>query len=141
MTHLYKLLIPDSSKNLTFILKNSANNSIFASILESRSSNSTSILQFSDSASTRLRLQSFDICLDNEPRVGTPLRRYLDSLDLVYLHRGTHLNNTDFTQTNTKISLLGHWKSTQLVQGQLTTGSPAVQSLPSLCHIFCEHSN
>ena len=47
----------------------------------SRSSNLTSILQFSNSASTRLRLQSFDICLDDEPRVGTPLRRYL--LDFV----------------------------------------------------------
>ena len=88
MTHLYKFLIPDSSKNstfilknLTFILKNSAKNTIFASIfdliLDSRSSNSTSIFQFCDSASTRLRLQSFDICLDDEPRVGTPLRRYL----------------------------------------------------------------
>ena len=67
MTHLYKLLIPDSSKNWTFILKNSANNLIF----DSRSSNSIAILQFSDSASTRLRLQSFDIRLNNEPRVGT----------------------------------------------------------------------
>ena len=37
---------------------------------------STSILQFSDSAPTRLRLQSFIICLDDEPRVGTPLRRF-----------------------------------------------------------------
>ena len=81
MTHLYKYLMPDSSKNSTFILKNSANNLIFASIfdsiLDSRSSNSISILQFSYSASTRLRLQSFDVRLDNEPRVGTPLRRYL----------------------------------------------------------------
>ena len=73
MTQLYKLLIPDSSKNLTFILKNSANNSIF----DLRSSNSTLILKFSNSALTRLRLQSFDIRLDNEPRMGTPLRRYL----------------------------------------------------------------
>ena len=73
MTHLYKFLIPDSSKNSTFILKNSANNSIF---------DSTSIFQFCDSASTRLRLQSFAIRLDDEPdepRVGTPLRRYLVS--------------------------------------------------------------
>ena len=59
------------------MLKNSANNSIFASILDSRSSNSTTILQFSDSASTRLRLQSFDIRLDDEPRVWTPLCQYL----------------------------------------------------------------
>ena len=40
---------------------------------------STSIFQFCDSASTRLRLQSFDIRLDDEPRVGTQLRRYLIS--------------------------------------------------------------
>ena len=62
-------LLSDSSKNSTFILKNS--------VLDSRSSNSTSIFQFCDSASTRLRLQSFDIRLDDEPRVGTPLHRYL----------------------------------------------------------------
>ena len=88
MTHLYKFSIPDSSKNSTFILKNSAKNSIFASIfdliLDSRSSNSTSIFQFcdSDSALTRLMLQSFDIRLDDEPQVGTPLRRYLTSVGL-----------------------------------------------------------
>ena len=50
---------------------------IFDSILDSKSNNSILILQFSDSASTRLRLQSFDIRLYNEPRVWTPLRRYL----------------------------------------------------------------
>ena len=48
-----KFLISDSSKNLTFILKNSANNSIFASIfdsiLDSGSSNLTSIFQFLES--------------------------------------------------------------------------------------------
>ena len=78
-----KFLLPFSSKskNSTFILKNSANNSIFASIFDSildlRSSNSTMILQFSNSALTRLRLHSFHFRLDNEPRVGTPLCRYL----------------------------------------------------------------
>ena len=80
MTQIYKYLLSDSSKNSTFIL-NWVNNSIFASvvdsILDSRSSNSTSIFQFCDSASTRLRFQSFNIRLDDEPRVGTPLRRYL----------------------------------------------------------------
>ena len=73
MTQIYKYLLSDMSENSTFILKNSANNSVF----DSRTSNSTSIFEFCDSASTQLRLQSFDIRLDNEPRVGTPLRRYL----------------------------------------------------------------
>ena len=41
--HTYKFVLPDSSKNLTFILKNSANNSIFVSILNSRSSNSSQL--------------------------------------------------------------------------------------------------
>ena len=77
MTQIYKYLLSDSSKNSTFILKSSANNLIFASVFNSRSSNSTLIFQFCDSASTRLRLQSFDIRLENEPHVGTPLRRYL----------------------------------------------------------------
>ena len=82
MTQIYKYLLSDSSKNSTFILKkNLANNSIFAlvldSILDSRSSNSISIFQFCDSALTWLRLQSFDIRLDDEPWVGTPLCRYL----------------------------------------------------------------
>ena len=72
--HLYKLLLPDLSQNSTFILKNSANNSIFASVLDSRSSNSTSIHQFYYSASTRLRAQTFTIRLDDESQVGTPLR-------------------------------------------------------------------
>ena len=49
--------------------------SIFGSIFDSRSSNSTSINQFYDSNSTWLRLQSFGIRLDEEPRVGTPMRR------------------------------------------------------------------
>ena len=40
----------------TFIQKNLANNLIFASIFDSRSSNSTSIHPFYDSASTRLQL-------------------------------------------------------------------------------------
>ena len=77
MTQIYKYLLSDSSKNLTFILKNSANNSIFASVFDFWLSNSNSIFQFCDSASTRLGLQSFDIRLNDEPRVGTPLCRYL----------------------------------------------------------------
>ena len=58
---IHKYLLSDSSKNSTFIPKNSANNLIFASVFDSildlRSSNSTSIFQFWDLASTRLRLQ------------------------------------------------------------------------------------
>ena len=50
----HKLLLSGSSKNLTFILKNSANNLIFDSIFDSRLSYSTSIHQFYYSASTRL---------------------------------------------------------------------------------------
>ena len=69
------------------LLKNSANNSIFAwvfdSILDSRSSNSTLIFQFCDLASTRPRLQSFDICRDDEPRVRTPLRWYLVPIEIL----------------------------------------------------------
>ena len=37
----------------------------------------STILGYHYRALTRLRLQSFGIRLDNEPRVGTPLRRYL----------------------------------------------------------------
>ena len=48
---------------------------IFALILDSI--NLASILQFSDLAPTRHRSQSFDNCLDDEPRVGNPLRQYL----------------------------------------------------------------
>ena len=81
MTQIYKYLFSDLSKNSTFKLRNLANNSIFASvfdsILDSRSRNSTSIFQFCDSVSTLLRLQSFDIRLNDKPRVETPLRRYL----------------------------------------------------------------
>ena len=62
---------------LFIVKKNSAKNLIFASILNLRSSNSTSIHQFYYSASTRLSLQSFGICLDDESRVPTPLRQYL----------------------------------------------------------------
>ena len=58
-----------------FILKNSANYSVF----DSWSSNSGSIHQFYDLASTRLRLQSLSNRLDDEFRVGTPLRRNLHS--------------------------------------------------------------
>ena len=49
---------------------------MFASVLGSIL-NSTSIFQFCDSASTRLRLQSFDIRLNDKPLVGTPLCQYL----------------------------------------------------------------
>ena len=45
---------------------------------------STSILQIYDSALTQLRLQSFDIRLDDVPRVGTPLRRYLVLIECYY---------------------------------------------------------
>ena len=62
--HLYKLLLPDSSQNSTFILKNSTYNS-------------TSIHQLYYSASTRLRSQTFSIRLDDESRVGTLLRQNL----------------------------------------------------------------
>ena len=63
---IYKLLLPDLSKNSIFILKNSANNSVFNSVFNSRSSNSTLIHQFYDSALTWLRLQSFDITTNLE---------------------------------------------------------------------------
>ena len=46
-------------------------------IFDSRSSNLTSIQQFYDSALTRLRLQSFSICLDNKSWVRTMLRQNL----------------------------------------------------------------
>ena len=49
--HKYKLLLPDSSKNSTFILKNLANNSIF----DSGSSNSGSIHQIYDLTLPRLK--------------------------------------------------------------------------------------
>ena len=44
--YIYKLLLPDSSKNLTFILRNLAKNSIFVSIFDLRPSNSTSKINF-----------------------------------------------------------------------------------------------
>ena len=72
-SHIYKLIMPDSSKNSTLILKKSANNlvfnSIFDSIFISRSSNPTSIHQFYYSALTQLRLQSFGICLYDKFKV------------------------------------------------------------------------
>ena len=52
-------------------------NSVIDSIFDSGSSNSTPIHQFYYSASTRLRSPTFSIRLDDESRVGTPLRRYL----------------------------------------------------------------
>ena len=48
-----------------------------ALILASRSSYSTRNLHLYDLTSTRLRLQSFVICLDNKPRVETSIRRNL----------------------------------------------------------------
>ena len=56
--------------------------SVFDSIFNSGSSNSTSIHQFYYSASTRLRSPTFNIRLDDESRVGTPLCRYLVTIDL-----------------------------------------------------------
>ena len=50
---------------------------IFDLIFNSRSSNSASIHQFYYLASTWLRSLTFSIRLDDESRVGTPLRRYL----------------------------------------------------------------
>ena len=82
-TNIYRL----TRVKTRLILKNAANNSIFASVLDLilnlRSSNSTLIFQFCDSALTRLRLQSFDISLDDELRVGTQLCRYLLIYSLV----------------------------------------------------------
>ena len=54
--------MPDSSKNTTFILKSSANYSVF----DSGSSNSGLIHQIYDSASTTLRLQSLSNRLDDK---------------------------------------------------------------------------
>ena len=54
--------------------------SILYSILDSTPNNSTPILQFSDLASTQLRLQTFMIWLENESLVGTPIRRFLVSV-------------------------------------------------------------
>ena len=39
----------------------------------------STILGYHYRASSRLRLESFGICLDNKPRVRTPLRRYLET--------------------------------------------------------------
>ena len=52
-------------------------NSVFDSILNSTPNNPTPIHHFYLSGSTRLKLQSFDIRLDDEAWVGTPLRRNL----------------------------------------------------------------
>ena len=61
--------------------------SIFDSIFDLRSGNSTSIHQFYDLASTRLRLQSFGISLDDDSLVGSLLRRYLVTIDNNLRHR------------------------------------------------------
>ena len=53
-----------------------------ASIFASRSSNSTSIHQFYDSTLLRLRTRPCAICLENEPRVGTPICRNLTSRNI-----------------------------------------------------------
>ena len=79
---LYKLLLPDLSKNSTFILKNLAIYSIFASIFDLRLSNSSSIHQFYYSASIRLRSQTFSIRLNDESWVRIPLCRYLKTIFL-----------------------------------------------------------
>ena len=44
------------------------------------------ILSYGYQASTQLRLQDFDIHLENEPRVGTPIRRVLNAS---YIMRST----------------------------------------------------
>ena len=46
--------------------------SVFDLIFDSRSSNSTTIHQIYESASTQLRSRTFSIRLDDESRVGTP---------------------------------------------------------------------
>ena len=86
--------MPDSSKYLTFILKNLANNlvfnSIFDSIFDPRSSNSTLIHQFDDSPSTQLRLQRFQvgtlICQILHPRYFLHLVTSLRGKLIVFLH-------------------------------------------------------
>ena len=78
------LLLPDSSKNSTFILKNSANNSVFNSVFDSGSSNSGSIHQIYDSTSPRLRTRPCDIRLVDECQVGTPIFRNLVECYLDY---------------------------------------------------------
>ena len=57
---------------------------MFASIFDSRSSNSPSIHQFYYSASTRLKSQTFSIRLNDESRVGTPLRQNLVVINCRY---------------------------------------------------------
>ena len=47
------------------------------------------ILQISDSALTRLRIQTFMIRLENESRVGTPLRQNLLKSEIIFQ---LHLN-------------------------------------------------
>ena len=77
---LWRLLV-ESSQSIHVFDHLWVNNWVFDSILDSifgsRSSNLTSIHQFYDLASTRLRLQSFGICLHDEPWVWTPLCQYL----------------------------------------------------------------
>ena len=72
--HEYKVILPDSSKNSTFILKNLTNNSVFESVFDSifasESSNSGLIRQIYDSTSPQLRTWPCDIRLDNKYRVG-----------------------------------------------------------------------
>ena len=58
---------------------------VLNSIFDSRLSNSTSIHQFCDSASTWLRLRSFGIRLDDESLVGTQLRRNLTLRKIPFL--------------------------------------------------------
>ena len=74
---------------MTFVLKNLAKNSIFASIFDlifdSRWSNSTSIHQFYYSASNQLSLQSFGIHLDDEFWVGTPLPQNFELTLIVWI--------------------------------------------------------
>ena len=59
--------------------------SVFDSIFDSRSSNSTTIHQIYYSASTQLRPRTLSICLDDESRVGTPLRRNLNPFSILPL--------------------------------------------------------
>ena len=65
--YIYKLLLPDSSKTLTFILK-----------YDSGSSKSSSIHQIYDSTSPWLRTQPWDIRLVDKCRVATPSCRNLN---------------------------------------------------------------
>ena len=120
--------------------------SVFDSIFDLGSSNSTSIHQFYYSALTRLRSMTFRIRLDDKSGVGTPFRRYLKHRLRDYIiswhgplkgridHYKKHLNPNPDSKHTTFMTLFLSFNSISI---RWTIQVPDILDHKiDLCHVF-----